>query len=603
MGAGDVLQDWAIAMGQVYDEDMRVKALFSTLALRWYSAQLCKEEDIIDNFVSAFEREGLSAGMTITMNNSDSQASSPYGIKLWKDENYLKLAVFAKEWAAEQLAARIVLELKREGEEKLSGKRMRGITGLLRNFVGDDDQRQLLAALHTDADESGGSPPTLGDATKAAIFSIVERHGSRWKDTLSPTPDAVINDLRVVEPELFGRLEPRVLPADNVEQGALGDCWLLAALTILAGAGRIRPLIVQIRDDVFAVQFYRTDIDEWEVVVVDAFFPVLSSSISHEGPTDERHRQHAPLFGHSKVPELWVMVLEKAYAKFCRPRRSVGYRILEGGLLHEALVALTGGAAEEIKLMGLSPGDQETVWIRLVYCLRAGHLLGASSLPGEDTTNLRGIVLGHAYAVLDARTCLVNGRELRMVKLRNPWGRNPWNEGYEWESSTKEAPLDWTPKSKLWQRSGSSLMKKLLDYDPELDLVAKPGVFWIRYSALMEFFSSISICRIMSATDGWHKAQVSGRWVPSNHGEEDTAGGYIFGHYGYMNPQYLLTVSSPGPAFFTLIQADSDYTSRYIMLTIVRRSTKFEERVYPDLKNDPTFECSGVPKKCAIRVI
>ena len=56
----------------------------------------------------------------------------------------------------------------------------------------------------------------MGDATKAAIFSIVERHGSRWKDTLSPTPDAVINDLRVVEPELFGRLEPRVLPADKI---------------------------------------------------------------------------------------------------------------------------------------------------------------------------------------------------------------------------------------------------------------------------------------------------------------------------------------------------------------------------------------------------
>ena len=44
--------------------------------------------------------------------------------------------------------------------------------------------------------------------------------------------------------------------------------------------------------------------------------------------------------------ELWVSVLEKAYAKMYG-----SYQAIEGGLVHLALVDLTGGSAEEMCVM------------------------------------------------------------------------------------------------------------------------------------------------------------------------------------------------------------------------------------------------------------
>ena len=48
----------------------------------------------------------------------------------------------------------------------------------------------------------------------------------------------------------------------------------------------------------------------------------------------------------------------------------------------------------------------------------------ASSNPGSDTNkSTSGVVQGHAYTVLNATTINVQGRQERIVQLRNPWGK------------------------------------------------------------------------------------------------------------------------------------------------------------------------------------
>jgi hypothetical protein len=81
-----------------------------------------------------------------------------------------------------------------------------------------------------------------------------------------------------------------------------------------------------------------------------------------------------PAFATSrKQNELWVSILEKAYAKL-----HGSYEALEGGLVQDALVDLTGGAGEEIDMR--SPQAQidlasGRLWSQLLHFNQEGTCL------------------------------------------------------------------------------------------------------------------------------------------------------------------------------------------------------------------------------------
>ena len=211
------------------------------------------------------------------------------------------------------------------------------------------------------------------------------------------------------EVDLFiGGIDP-----DDIRQGAtLQDCWLLSALSILAGEDSaiqnifIRHSIngqmmvgdrIEPKDsDYHMIRFYHSDKDDWEHVLVDDMVP---KSITQNDP-----KGHS-VYGHSREPETWVMMIEKAYAKWLRS--SGGYDGLNLGLVTEALVALTGGASNELNIR--SPAVQAEarsgkLWRRLVELKKVGASLGCGSPSGEDSFwDGNGIVQGHAYAILDLR--------------------------------------------------------------------------------------------------------------------------------------------------------------------------------------------------------
>ena len=125
---------------------------------------------------------------------------------------------------------------------------------------------------------------------------------------------------------------------------------------------------------------------EWVPIIVDDWIPCESPG--------------KPAFATSKKHnELWVSVLEKAYAKL-----HGSYEALEGGLVQDALVDLTGGAGEEIDIrsaqaqIDLASGR---LWSQLLHFKREGFLLGAGSPSGSDVhISSSGIVQGHAYSLL-----------------------------------------------------------------------------------------------------------------------------------------------------------------------------------------------------------
>ena len=70
---------------------------------------------------------------------------------------------------------------------------------------------------------------------------------------------------------------------------------------------------------------------EWQIVTIDDLFPC--------------YPQGQPLFSQGSSNEIWVLLLEKAYAKLHK-----SYEILNGGSATEALVDLTGMVVEKYDL-------------------------------------------------------------------------------------------------------------------------------------------------------------------------------------------------------------------------------------------------------------
>ena len=167
----------------------------------------------------------------------------------------------------------------------------------------------------------------------------------------------------------------------------------------------------------------------WETVVVDDFFPCYPNG----GPVYAR--------GHNN--ELWVLLLEKAYAKMCG-----NYATLAGGHTYEAMIDLTGAPYREISLISVENFEMmvdNSMWELLLNYDAMGYLQSAVTV-GEDTMTVggdrdaeegsSGLVGGHAYAILRVKETKCG---VRLLEMRNPWGHG----GMEWTR-------DWSDTSPLW---------------------------------------------------------------------------------------------------------------------------------------------------------
>ena len=127
-------------------------------------------------------------------------------------------------------------------------------------------------------------------------------------------------------------------------------------------------------------------------------------------------------FSHCKSNETWLPLIEKAYAK-----AHGDYCAIEGGFASEGIEDITGGVGVVLNPEDIM--DKERFWREQLSQVNIKYLFGGGSRPSPT----KGFVGGHAYAVLQAW----EEGDLKLLKLRNPWGDTEW-EG------------DWSDGSKLW---------------------------------------------------------------------------------------------------------------------------------------------------------
>ena len=241
---------------------------------------------------------------------------------------------------------------------------------------------------------------------------------------------------------LYDQINP-----NDISQGLLGVCYFLAAVSSLAEyPSRLMSVINNKKANpfgVYSVTLYMAGVPK--EIIVDDFFPCFQSG--------------KPLFSRPKGNEIWVLILEKAWAKAFG-----NYIVTESGWIDEALAYLLGAPTDQIVIDEDSKTDD--IWNQLMLWDRERYIMGCatrSTVKKED-----GLVPNHAYTILSVHN--VSG--YRLVKLRNPWGKFEWNG-------------DFSDGSKLW----ADPIKQEVGFSNEDD-----GVFVMKLEDFMKYFEYYTGC-------------------------------------------------------------------------------------------------------------
>lgn len=304
--------------------------------------------------------------------------------------------------------------------------------------------------------------------------------------------------------QLFqGKIEPA-----DLCQGAVGDCWLVAALACAAEHPETiqRCFVTRFYNPrgIYKMRLFDARNKRWEYITVDDTFPLKNGSLMFMKPNKN---------------ELWAILLEKAFAKFCG-----GYSKLDGGFTHWAWQAITGDHVFMLTQSRREPGQKPwrrfnlaypdqpedkrdirlryteesyndaELWILLKKYDSARSLISASISksanvrndgPSGEQMKSDGLVAGHAYSLLQAvevsTKMLGFGEAKRLVQLRNPWG------SWEWKGA-------WSDGSKEW------------DEHPRVKSELKPkddddGSFWMSFEDFQKTYTTIYVCDRTTSSD------------------------------------------------------------------------------------------------------
>ena len=244
----------------------------------------------------------------------------------------------------------------------------------------------------------------------------------------------------------------------------INDCYFLSALGSLCSY-----------ENFFDKLFYTQNISEnhfygiylfingkWKLVLLDNNFPYKTVNYFDKDFC----------FGKSIQKELWVSLLEKAWAKVNGSYARIGCN----GWSKEAFDVLTEAYTEKIDLRlynNMENKRSEELWEILLKAFEKEYVLtaGTKSLKIEKFTE-NNLETGHDYTLINIYTV---GDNIKLVKLKNPFGCSEYNG--DWEDSDDK----WTTE-----------IKKQCEFKEENN----EGIFYMPYKDFVKYFDVIHIAKI-----------------------------------------------------------------------------------------------------------
>ncbi|KAH3806764.1 hypothetical protein DPMN_135090 [Dreissena polymorpha] len=302
--------------------------------------------------------------------------------------------------------------------------------------------------------------------------------------------------------------------SDDFAQGSIGNCWFVAACACLTEDTKLwKKLVPDYKEQewneknkyagIFHFKFWRCG--TWVDVVIDDYLPTRGGQL---------------VYVHSKTRnEFWSALLEKAYAKL-----SGSYEALDGGHGKDALVDMTGGVGESLKLGDYSKPEQRKELFRILRTSKEKRALMSASISAEEQKAEEelscGLVIGHAYSVTAVREiklgkglfAIFSRETLEMVRCRNPWGGTEWKGA--WSDGKKELGLTFDDN----------------------------GEFWMSFEDFCQYFTKMDICHMFNTSffslqKTWREDKAIGQWLNPGRcggcGNHDTF---------LQNPQYIFDI-------------------------------------------------------------
>ncbi|XP_029176499.1 calpain-A isoform X5 [Nylanderia fulva] len=335
----------------------------------------------------------------------------------------------------------------------------------------------------------------------------------------------------------------------DVQQGELGDCWLLAAVANLTMHSNLFFQVVPEDQSfeenyagIFHFRFWQYG--RWVDVVIDDRLPTSHGELVYLHSAESN--------------EFWSALLEKAYAKL-----HGSYEALKGGSTCEAMEDFTGGLTEMYQMDQTPPN----LFNILLKAFERNSLLGCSIEPDPNIVEAetpQGLIRGHAYSVTRVKHVEIQTPNqygtIPLLRLRNPWG----NEA-EWNGP-------WSDQSPEWRFIPDHEKEELgLTFDMD-------GEFWMSFHDFTRHFTQLEICNlnpdsltadeINAGKKRWEMSVFEGEWVRGV-----TAGGcrnYLetFWH----NPQYRITLEYP----------DDDDDKCTVIVALMQKNRRAQKRMGAD---------------------
>ncbi|KEQ58961.1 cysteine proteinase, partial [Aureobasidium melanogenum CBS 110374] len=323
---------------------------------------------------------------------------------------------------------------------------------------------------------------------------------------------------------------------DDVMQGSLGNCWFIAALVSVAAKPGLMQRLCVARDEavgVYGFVFFRDGTWIPEIVDDRLFLHVSDGDDLFIGKYVDERQTRSTFNNSNDITKLretlqkggdalyfarcrdsqdtWLPLIEKAYAK-----AHGDYGSLHGGWVGEGTEDLTGGVSTSLVPSDIL--DKSLLWKQLMQ-VNDTYLFSGAAYHYREAGGFG----KHAYAVLQA----VEHKELRLLKVRNPWGNN---------KNPDQVDGPFNHKFEEWNAE----LVEQLKFD-----FKDPGVFWVTLDNFLRYFESVQRTRLFDET--WTLTQ---QWTSI----EVPAGAAT-----YLETSFHLTLSHAGPVVIVLAQPDVSY--------------------------------------------
>ena len=246
---------------------------------------------------------------------------------------------------------------------------------------------------------------------------------------------------------------------EDIIQGGLGDCYFLSAVAALCSNPQFieKLFFFKEKSDEHCYGCYFRVNGIWKLVLVDDYIPCYGTWGKNFA------------FSSTNGNELWVILLEKAWAKL-----NGNYARVIGGDPHEIFEVFTNAYCEKIKFKNTS---KDKLWAAFENAQKKGFLMTAGTSGDTFTLCMEevGLVPGHAYTVLGVKEVDTSDGKQKLVNLRNPWGNGEWSG-------------EWSDGSKKWTKE---LRKQCGNVENKDD-----GSFWMSFDDFYKYYLLAGICHL-----------------------------------------------------------------------------------------------------------